>query len=683
MRRLTLFGLILLVLVLAACGGDEPEKTPVPPTLTPTESLPPSPSPTPRNTPMPQPVTDSDPLTQAQLRVVHASADLPAVSLYLDGAQIGRGFTQGQFHSAPLGFQAGDYILRVVSANDNPDDIPPLLAYPLSLNAGSSRILVLIGPPENVQVIQYEEDLSALPNDTARVSVIHAVPRGAPFDLEADNLTLLSGLDFGMTGGPVPTAAGPHTYNFVSGPTTLATLNANFTERLAYTLVLIGDSDTNTYRAISFSTPTHDETPLRVIHASPILPRIDVYLGGDLIAQDMGFREASAWHIYRSLAYDLRLLPAGNPEAEPLYQARITLLPNKSLDIVLLGEAQQLRVVSVDEDLSATPPGNTRITFVNGVIGTLQITIETYGGELPDLKPISFGTASRPTLISAGRTEYLFNQAGGSQEGQADFLPERDWVAGVAYTVVVTGYLDTGPIVVETEVGTAETDTAALDQTPIPGSGRFEIRVINALPSADPVDIGFDGSPVFDAVRQGTGTPYHTFDTQPTTISLSKGSSVVFQDDLQLAEPAKLTVFVFEDQNGIRVEAVSDMPYAIPDRQAALRVLHAAPNKPDLEITRQVTGGAAETGEESAASEEGGPTPVPEEALTEAARLGIPTNLDIIPAGVYDIRIREIDTGILVLTVPDVIFESRGTYDLVILPDASGLSIIPLLIPLE
>jgi hypothetical protein len=52
-----------------------------------------------------------------------------------------------------------------------------------------------------------------------------------------------------------------------------------------------------------------------------------------------------------------------------------------------------------------------------------------------------------------------------------------------------------------------------------------------------------------------------------------------------------------------------------------------------------------------------------------------------IPAGTYAVQIVEKDTGTVVLTVPPVTFESGVFYDLLLLPDSSGLSLSPVLVP--
>jgi len=67
--------------------------------------------------------------------------------------------------------------------------------------------------------------------------------------------------------------------------------------------------------------------------------------------------------------------------------------------------------------------------------------------------------------------------------------------------------------------------------------------------------------------------------------------------------------------------------------------------------------------------------------LSPPVEFGLVPNPQAVPAGTYGVRIAEKATGSVVLTVPQITFESGIFYDLLLLPDASGLSLSPVLIP--
>lgn len=692
MRRLAWSAIlaILVGVILAACGGDGGEdepSSPVPPAPTQTTVVTPgtpivTPSPSP--TALPIPPADNDPATRAELRVVHASADLPAANLYLDGAAIGRGFTLGQFHSTPLYYAAGRYSLRVFPADTGPGEAEPLLDYPLDLAPRDKVIALIVGSAADLDVMLYEDDLAPLPAETARVTLINAIPRGPGISLQEANQTLLRDAYFGVASEPVKIPDGQHTFDVMAGADRLAETDIRLSERFAYTFLVVGDPAGAEVQVIDMQARVNDVTRARFIHASPDLPPVDVYLNGEPVARDLAYRAWEDWADYPSQMAELRLVPAGTVSAEPLYEGRLILSPNRAVDVVLLDAVDRLRVVQVEEDLSPTPTNGARLTFVHAAIGPIQVAIETLGGPIPGLLPISFGTASRPMAHSAGPGAYFFFDPNQPESDPVDFLPERDWQAGWAYSVIVTGYPNTEPVVLETEVGVDQTTLAeqgivALEPTDLTQS--VEIRLINALPNATPIDLEMDGEPIFQDVQRGTSTVYHQFEIPPATLVVrdsARGSTLIDETALALGGARTLTLFVFHDETGPRYEIAPDVAFNIPGGLAQLRVFNAAYNKPDLQLMREDPSLIPTT--------EATPDATPESAevaISAPVPFGQATTQQSVPAGSYPVGVIESQSSILVHTIRDATFEDGASYDLVILPDASGLNVNTLLVAHE
>ncbi|MBN1202463.1 MAG: DUF4397 domain-containing protein [Anaerolineae bacterium] len=689
MRRLIpiVVALTLIALALAACGGNEEDKTPAPAAATATATasqtpIPPSPTPRPTGTPVIMPETDTNPLTRALLRVVHASPDLPAVDLYLDGAQIGSRFTQGLYHSTPLSYRAGSYTLRAYPAGADLSTTLPLLDTSLELGEGLSTVVLLVGAADSIQAVPFEENIDPLPVDTVRLNVIHAVLRGAAFDLQEDEETLMGGLDFGLVGGPEEIPAGPHTFDFVSGAVRLSTLNLNMLANNTYTIVLIGNAANNTYQPVSFSTPVISETPVRVIHASPDAPPVDFYLENSPLVENLSYREWQDWTVHRSTTYDLRVVPAGEPDADPLYQGRVALNPNQPLNLVLLDTSDRLRVVPLPEDLSPVPAETVRLMFINTALGTMRVAIETHGGTLPDLPPVGFGSASQPVLRPGKPETYFFQTTDPSDPQEVDTLHERDWTAGHAYTVVITGYPNTEPLVFETEVGFDPLAEASLSEA-VPGqldaasSETFNMRFVHALPDVGPIDIDANDETIFESLLPGSSTLYHTFDPSENNLQIrdSVSGDVLYADEFVWIGGTELTVFVTGERDAIWLEPAPDDRYEIPGGQARLRILHNAPNQPVLLVMTDASVVATpvplDVGEGTPVS-----TQMPEEiVLGQPAVYGQPTEPQNIYAGTYELRIVDKDAGFLIVAVPANTFAAGVFYDLLILPDASGLSV--------
>lgn len=695
MRRLAWSALaaILIVVVLGACGGDGGDEEPAPPpaptqTTAADASVPataivtPSPSPT----ALPIPPTDNDPATRAELRVVHASPDLPPVNLYLDGAAIGRGFTLGQFHATPLYYAAGRYTLRVFPADSGPGQAEPLLDYALDLAPRDEVIALIVGPAAELQVSLYEDDLDPLPAGTSRVTVFNAIPRGPGISLQEANQTLARDVFFGVASEPIEIPDGQHTFEFMAGADRLAATDIRLSERFTYTFLVVGSQTDPEVTIIDMQARVNDVTRARFVHASPDLPAVDVYLNGELVARDLGYRSWEEWADFPSQMAELRLVPAGTVSAAPVYEGRLTLSPNRAVDVVLLDSAERLRVVQVEEDLSPTPTNGARLVFVHAAIGPIQMAIQTFGGPIPGVTPISFGTGSRPLAYSAGPDAFLFLDPNQPDSDSVDMLSEREWQAGWAYIVVVTGYPNTEPLVLATEVGTgqsviAEEGVVTLEPPDLTQSVR--IRLLNALPHLTPLDLEMDGEPIFQDVQRGTSTVYREFEIPPSSLVVrnSDTGSTLIDEAASFAGTRSLTLFVFQDENGPRFELAPDVPFNIPSGLAQLRVFNAAYNKPDLQLVREERSLLPPT---LPPTLQGDATATPagriELSMSDPAPFGLPTAPQAVPAGTYDVQIIESQTAILVHTIRGATFESGASYDLVILPDASGLNVNTLLV---
>jgi hypothetical protein len=693
MRRLFLIPLILIALTLTACGGKKDNTSP---TATPGVTLPPTVAASPTPTPLPSAQTDTNPRTRALLRIVDASPDLPAANIYLNGTNIGRGFTPGAYLTSPLAFSAGSYLLRVVPAGENPDTATPFLSQQIELPAGRSLVVVMTGSADALQLMMTQENLDPLPDKTARLSVMHAVPRGAVFDVQEANLNVLHQVDFGMTAGPIEVPAGDHTYDFTSGPDRLATLDLTLGERYAYTVVLFKGAS-GSYQTLNFRDRVNDKSRVRVIQASPDMPTVDVYLGDSLIGEALDYHGATDWAAYPSTSYQLRIVPAGDSSARAIMAKQIALAPNKAVDIVLLDTVERLRIVPVEENLNPTLEDSTRLMFIQAVTGSVRVGIQTVGGDdIPGLQPISFGSATHPIAFPAGVAGFTFVSADTQDQREIDFLQERQWEAGYAYAIVITGTADIPPLVLETEVGIAASESTAggaaspatVPTAPAPAT--FQVRLLNALPDTTRLDLLVDGALIFDSVEQATGTVYHTLPAQPKQIAIraTDSGATLIDDQVALPNstgPTPLTLLVYRDRGDIRYVIAADPTIMVPKGLALLRAIHLAPDRPTLMVTQLVlsTSTPTPTGIPGGTPEFGGDGSLPlvEPSLSPPVDFGVIPNPQAIQAGTYGVRIVEKDTGSVVLTIPQVTFESGVFYDLLLLPDASGLSLSPVLIP--
>ena len=122
--------------------------------------------------------------------------------------------------------------------------------------------------------------------------------------------------------------------------------------------------------------------------------------------------------------------------------------------------------------------------------------------------------------------------------------------------------------------------------------GNAAIRFAHLSPDAPTtdIDLGLDGVPVLDGVPFGTITPYLVLPAETFHVSVSPtaGDSPVFEGDLGLDAQAYTIAALGEvaDQNqSLTVKRYVDSVYAPPSGQSRVRLVHAAPDAPAVDVT--------------------------------------------------------------------------------------------------
>ena len=167
---------------------------------------------------------------QALVRLVHLSAGLPKVDLYVDGTKMLSAVsfkTASKYHSVP----AGAHTL-VVRSTGSAASSAPAASERVSVQAGTASSAFLLGPPAQLQVRVAKDDFSAPAPGKAKLRIVNAAPQSPPLDIgRVGGPILFRNVSFGKVSGFVTVqggkfslevrAAGSSTVLFTQGATTL------------------------------------------------------------------------------------------------------------------------------------------------------------------------------------------------------------------------------------------------------------------------------------------------------------------------------------------------------------------------------------------------------------------------------------------------------------------------------
>ncbi len=125
------------------------------------------------------------------------------------------------------------------------------------------------------------------------------------------------------------------------------------------------------------------DAQIRVIHASPDTPPVDVYVDGAKVISALGFTKASDYQAIAAGKHDFQLFRGGAIPAtsDPVIQAKGMEIPaGAKLSLVGIGWLASIRAFVVDDRTSAPTPGKAKLRFVHVGPDVQAVDFATKGG---------------------------------------------------------------------------------------------------------------------------------------------------------------------------------------------------------------------------------------------------------------------------------------------------------------
>jgi LPXTG-motif cell wall-anchored protein len=140
---------------------------------------------------------------------------------------------------------------------------------------------------------------------------------------------------------------------------------------------------------------------VRVVHASPDAPAVDVYVNGNLTLNNVPFFTASDYLDLPAGSYQIQVTPTGQPASAAVIDATATVEAGKAYTIAATGEVANIQATIVADDL--TPPA----------AGKAKVKVYHFSPDAPavDVK-LADGTALISNLAFPDASDYLEVDAG-------------------------------------------------------------------------------------------------------------------------------------------------------------------------------------------------------------------------------------------------------------------------------
>ena len=409
-------------------------------------------------------------LESATIRVLHASPDAPNVNVLIDGDT----FVEGAPFKAGTGFSVvrpGTYSVQVDGIT--PGGTATVISADVTLDADTETTVIAVGGVANIAPLLITNERSAVTGGNFRATVVHAAPNAPAVDVyvtapgaDLSASAALGSFSFQGSLGPVDVAAGDYQIRVtVAGDATAVVYDSG--------TVTIPDGANLLLAAVENTGPgaspislvvldgagageildTNTPAALRVIHASPDAPAVDVVVNDGFTApliEDLEFPNPAP------NAVDYVEVPAAD------YNVKVTV-------------ANDPGVIAIDADLTLDAGVNYSVYAVDFLANIAPLVL------VDDPRPIA--TEARVRIVHASPTAQdvdIFVTAPGTDIttvaptfAAVPFQAETGYVslAGGTYTVTVapagTTTAAIGPIDITIADGGIYT---AIARDPLPGS---------------------------------------------------------------------------------------------------------------------------------------------------------------------------------------------------------------------
>jgi LPXTG-motif cell wall-anchored protein len=215
---------------------------------------------------------------------------------------------------------------------------------------------------------------------------------------------------------------------------------------------------------------------VRVIHASPDAPAVDVYVNGNLTLSNVPFFTASDYLDLPAGTYQVQVTPTGQPASAAVIDASATIEAGKAYTIAATGLVANIQPTIIEDDLTAPASGNAHVRVYHFSPDAPAVDVQLADGTKL-IEGIAFPDASDYLPVPAGSYDIQVVPAGGSDV--VIDLAGTALEAGKIYSVFATG--EVANITPEVAVFTPAAAAPAPGPSTLPATGAGDSAPMGAI----------------------------------------------------------------------------------------------------------------------------------------------------------------------------------------------------------
>ncbi len=203
---------------------------------------------------------------------------------------------------------------------------------------------------------------------------------------------------------------------------------------------------------------------VRVIHASPDAPAVDVFVDGKAVLTNVAFTAISDYLMVPAGPHRVAVAPAGQGEGAAVINANPTVEGGKAYTIAAVGQVANIKAQVYNDNLAAPAAGKAHVRVIHASPDAPAVAVKVAGG--PTLiQSLAFPNASDYLPVDAATYNLQVTPAGAEQVVLD--LSGTTLNAGTIYDVVALGQLAN----IQAKVATFTPRASGGQQTQLPNTG--------------------------------------------------------------------------------------------------------------------------------------------------------------------------------------------------------------------
>jgi len=177
---------------------------------------------------------------------------------------------------------------------------------------------------------------------------------------------------------------------------------------------------------------------VRVIHASPDAPAVDVYVNGQAALTNVPFFTASDYLDLPAGTHQIQVTPTGQPASSAVIDTSATVAAGRAYSIAATGLVANITATVFEDNLSAPASGQAKVRVYHLSPDAPAVDVKVAGGDTL-ISSLAFPNASDYLAVPAGSYDLQVTPAGGSDV--VINLAGTSLQAGQVYSVFATNVL--------------------------------------------------------------------------------------------------------------------------------------------------------------------------------------------------------------------------------------------------